>query len=86
MSRLLSPDDACTSVKVPDGRREATYNGRVIDVTAPSHIRVLKDAGYTVAGVAQGPARATGYRCGLCNFTTWFTTCSRCGGSCERDN
>lgn len=86
MSRLLSPDDACASVKVPDGQREATYNGRVIDVTSPSHIRVLKAAGYTVGDVSGQSPKSAGRRCTSCGFNGWFVICSRCGGSCERDN
>ncbi len=84
MTRLLSPDDACISVKVPDGRRTYQYDGRTLDVTSPSHIRVLKDAGYTVAGTAPGPVRSSGYECGVCGFKGFFNTCGRCGAHCER--
>ena len=29
--------------------------------------------------------RQGGYRCAECGFGTFFTTCSRCGGTCERE-
>lgn len=29
--------------------------------------------------------RSEGYRCGGCGFGSWFKTCSRCGGECERE-
>lgn len=82
MARLLSPDDACIGVDVPTTRGTARYDGRTIDVTNPVHARALKAVGYTVAGVAQGPARTAARRCTACGFAAFFTTCGRCGGSC----
>lgn len=85
MARLLSPDDACISVDVPTNRGTARYDGRTVDVTSPSHIRVLKAAGYTVGDVSGQPPKSAGRRCTSCGFNGWFITCSRCGGSCERN-
>jgi hypothetical protein len=82
MSRLLSPDDACVRVNVPFGRGQQ-YTGRTIDVSDPNHIRALKSAGYTMAGVAGTPARTAGFKC-ECGFASFFRTCSRCGAECDR--
>lgn len=76
--RLLSPDDACVSVKVP-GRGAAQYDGTTITVTDRSHIRALRAAGYTVAGTAGAPVRGGGFTCGNCSFKSYFRRCSRCG-------
>ena len=84
MPRLLSPDDACVSVKIPVGDLEATYNGRVIDVDSPSHIKMLRNEGYTVADVSGTPSRTKGYRCPKCAFSGFFKICGRCGATCER--
>lgn len=84
MSRLLSPGDHCRAVDVPFGRGRR-YEGTVIEVTDPGHIRALKQAGYTIADTAGAPAsRSSGFECGACGFKAWFRTCSRCGSDCER--
>ena len=80
MARLLSPDDACVSVKVPSGRsRGAQYDGTTIDVTDRSHIQALRQAGYTVGAAAGVPVRGGGFTCGNCSFQSYFRRCSRCG-------
>lgn len=35
--------------------------------------------------VALPVGQRAGYRCAGCGFGTFFRTCSRCGGSCERE-
>jgi hypothetical protein len=77
--RLLSPDDACVSVKVPTGRSVAQYDGTTINVTDRAHIRALRQAGYTVAGTSSAPVRHGGYDCTECSFRSFFRRCSRCG-------
>lgn len=80
MARLLSPDDACVSVKVPSGRSRGTqYDGTTIDVTDRSHIGALRAAGYTVAGTAGAPVVGGGFTCAGCSFKSYFRRCSRCG-------
>jgi hypothetical protein len=85
MPRLLSPDDACISVKVPTYGGERKYDGRTIDVSDPTHIRMLKQQGYVQADVSGGPSRAGGYRCAECGFHGFFKVCGRCGGDCEKE-
>lgn len=82
MARLLSPDRACVSVDAPSGRR---YNGRVLEVTNPADVRALREVGYTVGDLAGAPAKGGGRRCTDCGFRAFFTKCSRCGGTCERE-
>ena len=84
MPRLLSPDDACIGVDVPTYGGKASYNGRTIDVSDPSHVKALRAVGYVPAAVAGAPARTGGYRCTGCGFSAFFKTCGRCGGACER--
>lgn len=84
MARLLSPDDKCVQVDVPTVMGNRRYSGQTIDVTSPSHERVLRRLGYTVADVAAAPGRAKGYTCGACGFHGYFKVCGRCGASCER--
>lgn len=81
--RLLSPDGACVSVDVPIGHGRR-YNGTVLDVTDPAHVRALREVGYTPGDVAGAPARASGFRCTECGFRAFFATCGRCGGTCQR--
>jgi hypothetical protein len=83
MPRLLSPDDKCVQVDVPLGRNRR-YSGQSIDVSDPSHVRALRLAGYTVADTAGAPAKTGGFECANCGFHSYFRTCSRCGGMCER--
>jgi hypothetical protein len=78
--RLLSPDHACVQVDAPSGRR---YSGTILNIADSGDARALRAAGYTVAGVAAGPAQTAGRRCGSCGFSSFFTTCGRCGGTCS---
>jgi hypothetical protein len=79
--RLLSPDDACVQVEVE--RHGPLYKGRTVDVSDPSHIRALLNAGYTAASVAGPPAKAKGYNCTKCGFRSFFRRCGRCGHTPE---
>lgn len=83
MSRMLSPDDACRGVDVPFGRGRR-YDGQTIEVTDLSHVRALKEAGYTMASTAGAPLRSGGFECLECGFQSFFRLCSRCGATCER--
>lgn len=74
--RLLSPDDACIQAKIDGG---PLYKGRTLDVSDPSHVKSLLDAGYTAASAAGPPAKAKGYDCIECGFKSFFRRCGRCG-------
>jgi len=77
MTRLLSPDDGCVQVNVPIGAG-TQYTGRTIEVSDPTHIRALREAGYTVADTAGRPVRRGGFDC-ECGFRSFFRQCGRCG-------
>lgn len=83
MSRLLSPDDKCVGVTVPFGRGQK-YNGKTIEVSDPSHVRALRQAGYTMADMGGAPIKSGGYECSACSFQSYFKLCSRCGAECDR--
>lgn len=83
MARLLSPDDACIGVDVPYGRSRS-YEGTTIDVSDPSHVKLLRQAGYTLADTAGRPSKAPGFECLDCGFQSFFRLCSKCGSECER--
>ena len=88
MVRMLAPDSTVIETGIEGVRsgqervfqrdRDGTYH-----VTQPSDISALKQAGYTLAGVTP-PSVGSGFRCTVCGFGAWFTTCSRCGGECAR--
>jgi hypothetical protein len=84
VARMLSPDDACISVDVPTSHGKTRYNGRTVDVSNPVHARALRAVGYTAAAVAGAPARAAGFRCAVCEFSSFFRKCGRCGHSNDR--
>jgi hypothetical protein len=85
MPRLLSPDDACISVKVPTYEGARQYDGKTIDVSNPVHARMLKEIGYVQADIGGGPSRARGYDC-ECGFSSFFRKCGRCGRSNEKES
>lgn len=84
MPRLLSPDDACISVKVPTVGGERQYDGKTIDVSDLRHARLLKEIGYVQADVAGGPSRARGFDC-ECGFSSFFRKRGRCGRVNEKE-
>ncbi len=52
----------------------------------PDHAKAHLVHGNLPAPSAALPVgRRGGYRCVQCGFGTYFKTCSRCGGGCERE-
>lgn len=78
--RLNSPDGACVGVDVPVGNARS-YEGTIVEVTDPSHIKALRKIGYTTTSAA-GVSRSAARVCRACGFHAFFTTCGRCGGEC----
>lgn len=83
MTRILSPDDHCRGVDVPFGRSQR-YDGQIFDVTDSHHVRLLKEAGFTVGDISGAPSKADGFECASCRFRSYFRICSKCGSECER--
>lgn len=52
-----------------------------------THAKLHREAGNLPdASPAAGPVgRRRGFRCTECGFGAFFTTCSRCGGACVRE-
>ena len=76
--RLAMPDGACLGIDVSTESGRARYDGRIVDVDNPRHIRMLKAEGAFPADLG-GVTRAQGYRCRACSFASYFRRCSRCG-------
>ena len=89
MARLVAPNDTMREVTIEGARfgQSKTYgwaNDGTVHVNSPQHIKALKEAGFTEAGVKLSSSGG-GYKCGSCGFHGWFKKCSKCGGEGERD-
>lgn len=87
--RLLAPDGAVreTDVRDPNGfRRRYTAKDGGMFTVSDRDARLLKQEGFTEASAAGISARGVGRRCTGCGFGSFFTTCSRCGGQCVKEN
>jgi len=89
MARLCLPDGAVRGVDIEGARtgvRTGSYTpGRdgAVTVDNPRHIRALRELGAFPANL--GGRTRGGYRCDGCGFGSFFTTCSRCGGACQKE-
>jgi hypothetical protein len=86
--RLLAPDGLVKQTEVPQAggavRRYDAHDGGIYTVT-DSDARVLRQAGFTEASPGGAFSRSSGRRCRDCGFGSFFVTCSRCGGTCEKE-
>lgn len=86
--KLLAPDGAVkqTEVQDPNGvtRRYDSSTGYV--TVSDSDARALAREGFTPASLSGTTGRGVGRRCRDCGFGSFFTTCSRCGGTCDKEN
>lgn len=75
--------DGCKEVDGSGGRAHLQRDGtfHLSDVDAK---RFVTAGGFYVPDMNTAVSRAEGYRC-TCGFGSWFKTCSRCGGTCERE-
>jgi hypothetical protein len=51
-----------------------------------SDVAALKNEGFTEKSLTGTTERGAGRVCTQCGFGSWFVTCSRCGGTCEKEN
>lgn len=52
----------------------------------PEHVKAHLTSGNLPTPAVTGPVgRRGGYRCPSCGFGSFFVTCSRCQGACERE-
>lgn len=88
MARLCMPDGAVRGIDVQGAQTGATTaytpgrNGTVT-VDNAQHEKALREYGAFPANL--GGRTRGGYRCTLCGFGAFFTSCSRCGGTCEKE-
>jgi hypothetical protein len=80
--RVAAPDGAVREVDGITGRRYKSRDG-VYDMHPRDATALVKVGGFmpNLGGRARG-----GYRCTDCTFGSFFITCSRCGGTCERES
>lgn len=89
MARICLPDGAVRGVDFEGARTGARLGSYTpgkdgtVTVDNPRHIRALREMGAFAANLA-GRTRG-GYRCATCSFGSFFKSCSRCGGTCERE-
>ena len=86
MARLIAPNDTMREIDIQGARFGGTKRYRwsadgAVHVDNKAHVKALKDAGFTEAGVSGVGARG-GFICSGCGFRAWFRSCSRCGGEC----
>lgn len=79
--RVCAPDGAQREVDGVTGIRYRSTDG-VYDMH-PRDAAAFKTIGAFAPNLAG--ASATGYRCQGCGFASWFITCGRCGGRCEKE-
>ena len=83
--RLAGPDSAVHETEVNRFGRRSLYGkdqGGCFQVEDRGDAAFLLQNGYIqVTGVPRAGARV----CTSCGFRAFFTTCSRCGGTCERE-
>jgi hypothetical protein len=79
--RVAAPDGAVREVDGITGRRYRSCDG-VYDMHPADAAALVKAGGFNpnLGGRTSG-----GYRCTACSFGSFFTTCSRCGGTCEKE-
>ena len=84
--KFAMPDGACVGVSVEGAQtgRKTHYDGRIVDVDNPRHQRALRDLGAFPVNLGGRPNG--GYRCGACNFASYFLHCRRCGNICEKES
>lgn len=85
--RLVAPDKAVAGMEVRGAQtgHVTRYDGRIMDVQDPMHVKALRSEGAFPASLSGHAGRPVGYRCAACGWGSYFITCSRCGGECSRE-
>jgi len=86
--RIAAPDGAVAGMEIKGAQtgRVTRYNGRIMDVDNATHAKALIAEGAFPVSLTGRTRREIGYRCGSCGFGSFVTTCSRCGGQCEKES
>lgn len=85
LKRLIAPSDQMREVEIAGVRtgRSTVYKWQkdgTVHVRSAEHERLLKQAGFTEAGLTRATMSSGGFICSECGFHSWFRKCSRCGG------
>ena len=80
--RVVAPDGAQREVDGVTGRRYRSTDG-IYDMH-PADAAVYRTIGATLPTLAGVASKRAGFVCVDCGFGAWFTTCSRCGGTCRK--
>lgn len=80
--KVVAPAKAVAEVDGLSGRRYKARDG-IYDM-APRDAKALIKVGGFAPSLSGTTAADLGYRC-TCGFGSFFTTCSRCGGSTQRE-
>ncbi len=79
--------EGCREFDAPSGRRYYARNyrqGGSFDLS-PSDAKALVAMGGALVSEAGTTSRRIGFRCTDCGFGSFVRTCSKCGGTCERE-
>jgi hypothetical protein len=82
--RVVPQADNCREIEVGGKIYKRHRNGLFDMPERAARYTVALEGGQwpALSGVAR---RSEGFVCQSCGFGSWFRTCSRCGGSCERE-
>jgi hypothetical protein len=88
MARLCLPDGATRGIDIEGARfggvtRYTAGADGTVTVTDRKHEKALRELGAFPANLG-GPTGG-GFQCGSCGFRTYFRVCSRCGGTCDKE-
>lgn len=85
--RLAAPSSTVAGMEVKGAQtgRVARYNGRIMDVENPAHVKALMSEGAFPVSLAGRTSAGLGYRCPACGHGSYFVRCGKCGGDCERE-
>lgn len=86
MTRAFLANDVAQVDGLSGRRYGGNMPGQVFDMT-PADAKALVAAGGALATLSGHSSRRIGFRCAVCGFGSYFTTCSRagCGGECIRE-
>lgn len=80
--RVASPDKRAVEIDGVTGRRYKSRDG-MYDMH-PADAQYIKDIGGFIPGMNGVTNSAKGFRC-TCGFGSYFTKCSRCGGTAVKE-
>lgn len=81
----VSAEDKSQVGTIIGGQRYRAERG-YFNIDNPVHLAAhLQSANLPTPGLSGVTSRKTGYRCPTCGHGSFFVTCGRCGGACERE-